>query len=162
MTTTHRIIKALLLLCTFTCLLWLFVAYGEARASSGACSVKQARRNAVAAAKTAREAKRVYRATKLYSALYGQNVGQWVRLSHRVGWSWGKMPRLMQIIDRESGGNPRAKNPASTASGLLQFLAFHWDGTGDYGWQFNPFDARQNLRHGHLLYGHCGWTPWAI
>jgi hypothetical protein len=68
----------------------------------------------------------------------------------------------MYIINRESGGSPKAKNPSSTASGLLQFLAFHWDGSGDYGWRFSPFDARQNLKHGYLLYRKCGWSPWAV
>jgi len=162
MTTTHRILKTLLLFAALACLVWLFVAYGEARASSGACSVKQAHRTAVEAAKTAREAERVYRATKAYSARYGKNTGRWVRLSRECDWPWAQIPQLMYVVDRESGGSPRAKNPTSTASGLLQFLAFHWDGTGDYGWQFDPFNARQNLRHGYLLYKHCGWSPWAL
>ena len=66
------------------------------------------------------------------------------------------MPTLMYVIDRESGGDPRAKNPASTASGLLQFLSGWWAGKWD------PFDARQNLAHGYHAWREVGFSPWAL
>ena len=34
------------------------------------------------------------------------------------------------VIQRESGGNPQARNPYSTASGLYQFLLTTWDALG--------------------------------
>jgi muramidase (phage lysozyme) len=62
----------------------------------------------------------------------------------------------MMIIDRESGGNPLAKNPTSTASGLLQFLSSWWSGRWD------PFDAYQNLHHGYDAWRQVRFQPWAL
>ena len=66
------------------------------------------------------------------------------------------MPTLVFVIDRESGGDPAAQNPASTASGLLQFLASWWSG------KWNPMDPRVNLAHGYRAWREVGWAPWAI
>ena len=46
----------------------------------------------------------------------------------RGAWTWnrGDLSRLMNLISCESNGNPRAKNPHSTASGLGQFLNSTW------------------------------------
>jgi hypothetical protein len=68
----------------------------------------------------------------------------------------------MYIINRESRGDPTAKNPTSTASGLVQFLAFHFDGSGDYGWVFNPFNPREALTYALKLFHKKGWSPWAV
>jgi soluble lytic murein transglycosylase-like protein len=133
------------------------------------CSTKQAKRDVLRAkreylraAKRYREAKDVLAATRKYVRQYGQSVGRWTRLARRTGWGWGQLDQLMHIIDRESGGNPKAKNPSSTASGLLQFLAFHWDGSGSYGWRFDPFSAKQNLKYGQKLWRKQGFAPWAL
>lgn len=99
--------------------------------------------------------------TRAAVAAHGVNVGRWVWLARDVGWPAGTIPDLMRIIDRESGGSPKACNP-STASGLLQLLAIHWDGTGDYGWHFDPFNPRLNLTYGYKLYLIMGWSPWAL
>ena len=129
----------------------------------GACSVTKAHRAAhaahrayVRAASRYREAQRVLRATRAASDRYGSNTGRWVRLARCVGWPWRQMPTLMLVIHRESGGNPRAKNPASTASGLLQFLSSWWYG------KWNPFNPRVNLRHGYRAWREGGWQPWAL
>lgn len=136
---------------------------------SSACSVSEAHARVHKAARAAHraearlaEARRVLTATRGYSALYGAGVSRWVWLSRQVGWPWGCFPTLMSVVSRESGGNPAAKNPYSTASGLLQMLAFHFDGSGSYGWVFNPFDPRQNLHHGWMLWHRGGWAPWAL
>jgi len=89
-------------------------------------------------------------------------VARWARLASDVGWPRSQWGQLFFVIYRESRGIPTAKNPASTASGLLQFLAQHFNGTGDYGWRFDPFDPRQNLRYGLLLWQKLGWSPWGI
>lgn len=151
--TITLIILAVLILVT--------LAAGPALAGDS-CSVRQARREMVKARAEYREAVRVYEATKRYTRTYGKNVGRWVKLARRTSWPQSTWPHLFYVIDRESGGSPKAKNPASTASGLLQFLAFHWDGSGDYGWRFDPFDPRENLRYGYRLYRKCGWSPWAL
>jgi soluble lytic murein transglycosylase-like protein len=162
--TTHRILKTLLLIATIACLVWLFVAYGEAQASSGACSAKQAHRAAVQAAKQAREAQRVYRATKVYSARYGKNVGRWVTLARRAGYSWYEFPTLMRVIDRESGGNPAIPNSCgSGALGLLQVMPEWAEGSKSDYWRqwhlsarWNRTNARETLRH----CVHMAWSNW--
>ncbi len=57
--------------------------------------------------------------------------------ANRVDWG-------LRIIDCESGGDPIAKNPNSTASGLFQHLASLWDERAvAAGWEdadvFDPF-----------------------
>jgi hypothetical protein len=49
------------------------------------------------------------------------------------GYGWGsgaEWNALSQIISHESGWNPNAQNPTSTAYGLFQFLNSTWAGTG--------------------------------
>ena len=49
----------------------------------------------------------------------------------RYGWGAGaNWSALQWIINRESGGNPNAKNPRSTAYGLFQFLDTTWASVG--------------------------------
>ena len=40
----------------------------------------------------------------------------------------GDVDRAMRIMSCESGGNPNAKNPGSSASGLFQHLGKYWTG----------------------------------
>jgi len=134
-----------------------------AATGTGACSVRQAHRSVhaahrayVRAASRYREAQRVLRATRAAASLYGSGVARWVRLARGTGWPWGQMPTLMMIIDRESGGSPNAKNPTSTASGLLQLMSIHWAG------KFNPFAPRLNLSYGCKLWRGSGWQPWSL
>jgi len=129
----------------------------------GACSVTKAHRAVhaahrayVRAASRYREAQRVLAETRAASDRYGSNTGRWVRLARCVGWPWGQMPTLMFVIDRESGGDPAAKNPASTASGLLQFLSDWWSDRWD------PFQPRANLRRGYLAWREIRWQPWGM
>jgi LysM repeat protein len=44
--------------------------------------------------------------------------------------SWSKSPALWTLLQHESGLNPRAKNPSSTAYGLFQFLDSTWKTVG--------------------------------
>jgi hypothetical protein len=83
-------------------------------------------------------------------------VGRWIGCARWAGWGWGELPMLCYVIDRESGGNPSAQNPASSASGLLQFLSGWWAG------KWNPMDPYQNLRHGYLAWRQVGWQPWSL
>ncbi|MFC5346262.1 transglycosylase SLT domain-containing protein [Brevundimonas staleyi] len=50
----------------------------------------------------------------------------------------------LRIAEIESSLDPRAKNPASTASGVFQFLRRTWNGLGGG----DPFDADLNIRRG--------------
>ena len=128
-----------------------------------ACSVTEAHARVHKAARALHraearlaEAKRVLSATRAYSTQYGASVGRWVWLSRRVDWPWTQVPQLMYVVDRESNGDPDAKNTVSSASGLLQFLSDWWAGKWD------PFDPRANLRHGYLAWREVQWTPWAL
>lgn len=134
-----------------------------AAAPAGACSVTEAHarvhhaaRDLARAEARLREARHVLSATRYYSGVYGNGTGRWIRLSRRVGWPWGQMPTLMMVVSRESGGDPAAKNPLSTASGLLQFLSPWFLGKWD------PFDPRQNLGHGYRAWRQVGWSPWRL
>lgn len=48
----------------------------------------------------------------------------------KFGWDESQMPALAELVQRESGWNPQAQNPNSTAFGLFQFLNSTWAGTG--------------------------------
>lgn len=77
-------------------------------------------------------------------------------------WSPGLVPWALAIIECESGFNPWAKNPTSTAAGLFQFLKSTWDngpapalGLPSYssGAVYNP---EWNIQAAAWLYAHWG------
>jgi hypothetical protein len=57
------------------------------------------------------------------------------------------VPWAMRVMACESGGNPYAKNPTSSASGLFQHLARLWDGRSSAaGWGgADIFDGEANI-----------------
>ena len=141
----------------------------HATAYKDACGVSKAKSRTAKAARVYREARYVQSKTIYYSrhdysdfagrpfsAAQRRAVGRWVWLARRVGWPKSAIDQLMHIIARESTGNPRAKNPVSTASGLLQFLSDWWYG------KWNPFNPRSCLRHGYLAWKSLGFGPWAV
>ena len=69
-----------------------------------------------------RDAQRVLTATRHYESAYGINVARWVWLADDVGWPYSTWPTLMMVVERESGGSPKALNASSGAAGLLQFM----------------------------------------
>lgn len=66
------------------------------------------------------------------------------------------------VIACESGGNPRAENPTSTASGLFQFIDGTWRGYG--GGQFAPRASGASADEQHVVaeraYAAEGLRPW--
>ena len=71
--------------------------------------------------------------------------------------------RALRIIRCESGGNPAAKNPASTASGLFQHLASMWpERSVAAGWSGSDvFDPVANVAvAAWLVYDFGGWAHW--
>lgn len=141
-------------------------AFAFAPAHTQTVGPRAAHRAVVRAEAALREARHVESATRYYSkcdysAFAGRHVepaavGRWVFLARSAGWQWPQIDMLMHIIARESSGSRTAKNPSSTASGLLQELSMHWAG------KFDPFDAYLNLRKGWQLYCEAGWSPWAL
>jgi LysM repeat protein len=68
------------------------------------------------------------------------------------------------VISRESGGNPRAVNPASDAGGLFQFLPSTWAALGEAaaypgGAQTAPVGVQEAAFD--KLYAEAGTSPWA-
>lgn len=66
------------------------------------------------------------------------------------------------IIKCESGGNPKAQNPSSTASGLLQFINGTWAAYG--GLEFAPTAKQATVAEQMIVaeraYAREGTTPW--
>lgn len=63
------------------------------------------------------------------------------------------------IIDCESGGNPTAQNPSSTASGLFQFLDSTWQSVGGSG-RAKDAPASEQYMRAERLYAQSGTSPW--
>lgn len=84
----------------------------------------------------------------------GSGVARWMPLARWVGWPAGSLPKLQNVMWRESRGNPRAVNPASRCAGLLQIHPCHHVA--------NVCDPLVNLRAGLRLYRAAGWQPWGM
>jgi len=66
---------------------------------------------------------------------------------------------MIRIAQKESGMNPRAKNPKSSASGLFQIIAGTWysnDCVGDK-WNFED-----NIRCAYKIQECRGFQPWEV
>lgn len=71
-------------------------------------------------------------------------------------------PDWTPIISCESGGNPSAQNPSSTASGLFQFLDTSWIayGGGKYASRAKYATPEQQYEIANRAYTQSGLTPW--
>jgi hypothetical protein len=65
------------------------------------------------------------------------------------------------VLARESGGNPDAENPTSSASGLWQFIDGTWDGYGGYAHASDAPADVQNARAAELWAGGAGCGHWS-
>lgn len=71
--------------------------------------------------------------------------------------------RALRVMRCESGGDPLAKNPTSTASGLFQHLASQWATRAERaGWgHADVFDPQANIAvAAWLVYEGGGWGHW--
>lgn len=73
-----------------------------------------------------------------------------------------QLPQIFgDIIMAESSDNPTAKNPHSTATGLLQIIkSSQRFCESQTGYKMNMKDPDDNLYCGEILYKHFGLTPW--
>jgi hypothetical protein len=55
------------------------------------------------------------------------------RVGRRFGWSGAQIEAWWQVIQQESGGDPKARNPKSGAFGIGQFLGSTKDEYAPYG-----------------------------
>lgn len=65
------------------------------------------------------------------------------------------------VLSRESGGNPKAENPTSTASGLWQFIDSTWAGYGGYSHASYAPASVQNGKAALLWDGGRGCYHWS-
>lgn len=71
----------------------------------------------------------------------------------------GDVDRALRIMWCESHGDPNAKNPTSTASGLFQHLRGWWGGS--WGPAFDPFDPAQSVAAAaRMRYSRGSWSDW--
>lgn len=68
----------------------------------------------------------------------------WDHLINQYSWN---TTTAFNIMWCESTGNPNAKNPRSTATGLFQILG-------------GPYDPAANVRLAYQMYSKRGWQPW--
>lgn len=90
-------------------------------------------------------------------------VEQWRPLVEKY-WPADLVNWAMKIMQCESGGDPNADNPYSTAAGLFQFIKSTWDkGPAPalglpYYWTGAPFVPEWNIQAAAWLYEHWGGT----
>jgi hypothetical protein len=91
------------------------------------------------------------------------SVEDWRPLVERY-FEPGDVDRALAIIRCESGGNPAAANPHSSARGLFQHLASEWPSRAEKaGWEgADILDPVANVAVGAwLAYRGGGWAHWA-
>lgn len=78
------------------------------------------------------------------------------RVQYGTGACGGDLPPCW-VMMRESGGNIRAKNPSSSASGKWQILDSTWNGYGGYAHAMDAPEEVQDAKARSL--GICHWSP---
>jgi len=89
----------------------------------------------------------------------GSNVEQWRGLVS-VYFPADQVDRALCLMSYESGGNPNAKNPRSTARGLMQVLASLWAPAFGVSYE-DLYDPETNLRIASEIYRSQGWRAWS-
>lgn len=163
-----KTIRVALLVGLAACIVWLAVVYGADAKGYESVGVKEAHTKVLAAKRAVTraqarlsKARAVEAATRAGVAQYGVNVGRWVWLASDVGWPRSTWGHLLYIINRESGGSPKALNASSGAAGLLQFMPQWYRGEWGYP-ALDPYIPRSNLKAGIWVYKREGWQPWAL
>lgn len=89
----------------------------------------------------------------------GGNVEQWRDLVAAYFPS-SEVDRALCIISHESGGNPNAKNPRSSARGLFQILASLW--APHFGVSYDAlYDPATNVKLAAQVWAQSGWAAWS-
>lgn len=76
--------------------------------------------------------------------------------AYQAGFRQPALAVAVSVAYAESGFDPAAKNPTSTATGLWQILASHEEFKG---WDLT--DPATNAKAAYQLYSESGWAPWA-
>ena len=89
----------------------------------------------------------------------GDNVEQWRSLVSAY-FAPGDVDRALCLMHYESGGNPNAKNPRSSARGLMQILASLW--APHFGVSYEDlYDPATNISIAAQIKASQGWTAWS-
>lgn len=83
-------------------------------------------------------------------------------MAAQMGWTGNQWNALYQLWQHESGWNPSAQNPTSTAYGIAQFLNSTWAGTG-FSKSSNPqIQIAAGLNYIRSAYGSPmnAWNAW--
>lgn len=87
----------------------------------------------------------------------GTNVEQWRTLVETY-FPPETVDTMLCLMGYESGGNPDAQNPNSSAAGLFQIMGFWWDKYGG-----NRYDPETNVQVARKIYdiqGYGAWNPY--
>lgn len=96
----------------------------------------------------------------------GSNTEQWRSLISEF-FPPEQVETALCVVAGESGGNPNADNPRSSAAGLFQFLRSTWDkmvplevtgGSYDSGMVYDPVAS---TRAAAWLWANLGWGQWS-
>ena len=89
----------------------------------------------------------------------GTNVEQWRGLVAAY-FPAGQVDMALRVMACESGGNPDAANPRSTARGLMQVMWSVWG--PEYGvTEQQLYDPETNLSIAAKVYAIQGWAAWS-
>ncbi len=89
----------------------------------------------------------------------GSNVEQWRDLVAAY-FPASEVNRALCIMSHESGGNPGAKNPRSSARGLMQILASLW--APHFGVTYEDlYNPEINMRVARGVWDQQGWWGWS-
>ena len=72
----------------------------------------------------------------------------------------GNLPPCF-VMNRESGGNIRAQNPSSSASGKWQFIDSTWAGFGGYARAYLAPESVQDAKAAQMWAGGAGCSHWS-
>ena len=84
----------------------------------------------------------------------GGNVEQWRTLVAQY-FQPEQVDTMLCLMQHESGGNPNADNPNSSAAGLFQIMGFWWDKYGG-----NTYDPETNVALARVIYDQQGYGAW--
>lgn len=96
----------------------------------------------------------------------GAGVEQWRPLVQAY-FPGDQVEKALAVMACESGGNPNADNPVSSAAGLFQFLKSTWDNmvplsvTGGSYSSGQVYDPEANVRSAAWLLAAAGWSQWS-
>jgi hypothetical protein len=141
------------------------VATREANFHSWVTAVSAAEAERVAAAARRAEQARVVQTAAVSEPVetaVAEEVpsGDWGATGEVNGYPCGGQLPTCRVLACESGGNPLAENPSSTASGLWQILDSTWNGFGGYSHAAHaPVDV-QNAKAAALWANGAGASHW--